>query len=57
MPIPTMEILRFVSDLSEEENIKVACNESAKGGLITGAAAFIGGLVLGPAGLAIGKYT
>lgn len=54
MVIRTDEMVRVISTLSDESGLKVTLNESVKGGLLTGIACTIGGLVLGPAGLAIG---
>merc|ERR1712013_98316 len=46
-----MELLRV---LSEDRNLRVTVTESGKGALVAGGVAGIGGLVLGPIGLAIG---
>ncbi|KAJ9584244.1 hypothetical protein L9F63_021406 [Diploptera punctata] len=54
MPINTREILNAVSQLTADRNVKVAVRESLKGGCITGGAAVLGGLLLGPPGLALG---
>lgn len=36
--------------------MKAAIKHSGRGALVTGAVAFVGGLVGGPPGLAVGKY-
>eukprot|EP00090_Calanus_glacialis_P016847 TRINITY_DN26376_c0_g1_i2.p1 TRINITY_DN26376_c0_g1~~TRINITY_DN26376_c0_g1_i2.p1 ORF type:complete len:141 (-),score=43.94 TRINITY_DN26376_c0_g1_i2:183-605(-) len=46
-----MELLRV---LSEDRNLRVTVTESGKGALVAGGVAGIGGLVLGPIGLALG---
>jgi len=46
-----MELLRV---LSEDRNLRVTVTESGKGALVAGSVAGLGGLVLGPIGLAIG---
>lgn len=54
MVIRTDEIIGIVTKLSDETGLKVTLNESVKGGLITGTICTIGGLILGPVGLALG---
>ena len=54
MVIRYQDILTIVTTLGDEENLQVAVKESAKGGLIAGGACAIGGLLLGPPGLALG---
>ncbi|XP_076034673.1 protein C19orf12 homolog [Oratosquilla oratoria] len=54
MPINTIEIIDLLAELSEEENLRVTVKESVKGGLIAGATTVLGGMLLGPVGLAVG---
>ncbi|XP_054710953.1 protein C19orf12 homolog [Uloborus diversus] len=54
MPVNTSEIIDLLCTVAEEERLKVTLSESLKGGLLTGGAAVVGGLALGPIGLAIG---
>ncbi|KAK7070452.1 hypothetical protein SK128_027558 [Halocaridina rubra] len=54
MPINTQEVLSLVSQICEEEKLRVAIKESLKGGLIAGGTTAVGGLLGGPIGLAIG---
>lgn len=54
MVIRTDEIVNIISKLSDESGLKVTVTESVKGGVIAGAACTIGGVLLGPPGLAIG---
>lgn len=55
MPINTDEIIKLVAELSTLEELKVTVTESAKGACIVGASAFVGSLMGGPPGLALGK--
>ncbi|XP_026477675.1 protein C19orf12 homolog [Ctenocephalides felis] len=54
MPINQRELLQAVSQISELQSMRVTIRQSGKWGLITGAAVFGGGLLLGPTGLALG---
>ncbi|XP_067007426.2 protein C19orf12 homolog isoform X2 [Anabrus simplex] len=54
MPINTQELMNVLATLSEQQNLRVAVKESFKGGCIAGAGAMVGGMLLGPPGLAIG---
>ena len=54
MVVRYQEILTLITTIGDDENIRVTVKESLKGGLITGIAATIGGLILGPLGLAVG---
>jgi hypothetical protein len=54
MVFRTDEIVNIISKLSDESGLKVTVNESVKGGVIAGTACTIGGVLLGPPGLAIG---
>ncbi|XP_065200855.1 protein C19orf12 homolog [Planococcus citri] len=54
MVIRTREIVEIMADLARHENIRVNITESLKGGLVTGASAFLGGVFLGPLGIAAG---
>ena len=54
MVLQTNEVCQIISTLSDDSGLKVTVNESLKGGLITGIVCTIGGLILGPVGLAFG---
>lgn len=54
MPINTTEALSLVSQICEEEKLRVCIKESVKGGFIAGGATILGGLLGGPVGLAVG---
>ena len=54
MVIRTDEILSILSKLSDESGLKVTVHQSVKGGVVAGTACTIGGVLLGPPGLAIG---
>uniref|UniRef100_A0A2K5C3M1 CS012 protein n=1 Tax=Aotus nancymaae TaxID=37293 RepID=A0A2K5C3M1_AOTNA len=55
MTIIVEDIMKLLCSLSGERKIKAVVKHSGQGALVTGAVAFIGGLVGGPPGLAIGK--
>lgn len=54
MPINKEQIFRVLIDVCEEAEIYVTAKESVKGALIAGATTFVGGLLMGPPGLAVG---
>ena len=51
------DIIQLTAQLAEEKEMKVAVKESAKGGLIAGGSAFVGGLLGGPVGIAAGIFS
>lgn len=54
MPINTRDLLDVVAQLTEDRHVRVTIKESLKGGCIAATTTAVGGLFLGPAGLAIG---
>lgn len=54
MPVMVEDIMKLLCTLSEKRKMKAAVKHSGKGALVTGAVAFVGGLVGGPPGLAVG---
>lgn len=48
------DILTVITTLGDDECLKVTVKGSAKGGLIAGVTSALGGLILGPLGLAVG---
>ncbi|KAI0234732.1 hypothetical protein LSAT2_014946 [Lamellibrachia satsuma] len=54
MPLDVDDVLQLLAQLADDTELRVTVKESLKGGVITGAAAVIGGVLLGPPGLAIG---
>lgn len=56
MPINTPELIALVADLSRNANIQATVTQSIRGGIIAGVSTMIGGILLGPTGLALGKY-
>ncbi|KAK2088092.1 hypothetical protein P7K49_033999 [Saguinus oedipus] len=54
MTIVVEDIMKLLCSLSGERKMKAAVKHSGKGALVTGAVAFVGGLVGGPPGLAVG---
>lgn len=49
------DVMRLCCKLSADEQIKVAVKNSTKGAVVAGGTAFVGGLLGGPAGIAVGK--
>lgn len=49
------DIIEVCQTLAAQEGLKVTVTESAKSALIAGLGVFLGGLVAGPMGMAIGK--
>ncbi|XP_048185618.1 protein C19orf12 [Perognathus longimembris pacificus] len=54
MPIVVQDVMQLLCSISEEKKMQAAVKHSGKGALVTGAVAFVGGLVGGPPGLAVG---
>ena len=54
MVLAYQDIMEVVRVLSEDRNMVVTVKESGKGALVTGGVAGLGGLLLGPIGLALG---
>ncbi|XP_010889718.1 protein C19orf12 homolog isoform X2 [Esox lucius] len=48
------DVMRLCCDLSANQQIKAAVNNSGKGSAVAGGAAFLGGLLGGPPGIAVG---
>lgn len=54
MVINTKALLDGVAILTDDHNIRVTVKQSARGALVCGASCFVGGLLAGPVGMAIG---
>ncbi|XP_058467010.1 protein C19orf12 homolog [Malaya genurostris] len=54
MPIDTRELMEAVGMLTDQRNVRVTIKSSAKGAMVCGTTCFIGGLLGGPVGLAVG---
>ncbi|KAG4068743.1 hypothetical protein HA402_002434 [Bradysia odoriphaga] len=54
MVLNTNDLFDAIAILSQERNMRVTVKHSAKGALICGASCFVGGLVAGPVGMAVG---
>ncbi|KAM6354426.1 protein C19orf12 homolog isoform 1-T2 [Alca torda] len=54
MPIYVDDVMKLFCRLSEEKGMKAAVKHSGRGALLAGATAFLGGLVGGPPGIAVG---
>ncbi|XP_078106816.1 protein C19orf12 homolog [Sander vitreus] len=48
------DVMRLCCELSAHDQIKVAVKSSTKGAVVTGGTAFVGGLLGGPPGIAVG---
>ncbi|XP_033117262.1 protein C19orf12 homolog isoform X1 [Anneissia japonica] len=55
MPVSADELIRLLSVLAEEENLRVTVKETMKAGVMAGTGATIGGLMGGPLGIAVGS--
>ncbi|XP_062272435.1 protein C19orf12 homolog [Scomber scombrus] len=48
------DVMRLCCELSAHDQIKVAVKNSTKGAMVAGGTAFVGGLLAGPPGIAVG---
>lgn len=48
------DVMRLCCEISGQEQIKVAVKSAAQGAAMAGSAAFVGGMLAGPPGLAVG---
>ena len=55
MPIMVDDVMRLLCSISQERKMKAAVKHSGKGAMVAGAMAFVGGLVGGPPGIAVGE--
>ncbi|XP_065272702.1 protein C19orf12 homolog isoform X2 [Emys orbicularis] len=54
MPLDVNDVIHLLCRISEERKMKAAVKHSGQGALVAGATAFLGGLMGGPPGIAIG---
>ncbi|NXI23445.1 CS012 protein, partial [Sterrhoptilus dennistouni] len=54
MPIPVDDVMALLSHLAKVRGMKAAVAHSGRGALVTGASAFVGGVLGGPPGIAVG---
>ncbi|XP_068117051.1 protein C19orf12 homolog [Hyperolius riggenbachi] len=54
MPLYLDDIMRLLCHVSDEQKMKAAVKHSARGAMVAGAGAFVGGLLGGPPGIAVG---
>lgn len=50
------DIMKLCCEISANKKIKAAFKNSAKGAAVVGGTVFVGGLIGGPAGLAVGMF-
>lgn len=55
MPVATADVIKLLCSVSGDRRMKAAVKHSGRGALVTGTVAFVGGLVGGPPGLAVGE--
>lgn len=51
------DIIKFCCEISADKKIQAAFKGSAKGAAVAGGGAFVGGLIGGPAGIALGAFS
>ena len=56
MPIHTNELMKALEIVAVQEKLYSSVQSSVRGGVIAGLSTMAGGILLGPIGLAIGKY-
>lgn len=49
------DVMRLCCEISAHDQIRVAVKNSTKGAMVAGGTAFVGGLLGGPPGIAVGK--
>ncbi|XP_014110912.1 PREDICTED: protein C19orf12 homolog isoform X1 [Pseudopodoces humilis] len=54
MPIRVDDVMALLSHVAKVKGMKAAVTHSGRGALLTGASAFLGGLLGGPPGIAVG---
>jgi len=54
MPVNVQEIMEACEVLARQDNLNVCIQESLKGAAIAGLGSFVGGVLMGPVGIAIG---
>lgn len=55
MPIRIDDVMTLLSHVAKVKGMKAAVSHSGRGALLTGASAFVGGILGGPPGIAVGK--
>lgn len=55
MPVRVDQMMQLLCHVSQEKGMTAAVKHSGQGALLAGATAFVGGLVGGPPGIAVGK--
>lgn len=54
MVVNTSALMEAVAVLTDDRNLRVTIQQSGKGALVCGACSFIGGIIAGPVGMAVG---
>uniref|UniRef100_A0A8C3DTZ3 Uncharacterized protein n=1 Tax=Corvus moneduloides TaxID=1196302 RepID=A0A8C3DTZ3_CORMO len=55
MPIRVDDVMQLLVRIASVKGMKAAVAHSGRGALLTGASAFVGGLLAGPPGIAAGE--
>lgn len=55
MPIAVDDVMKLLCSVSQKRQMKAAVKHSGRGALVAGTVAFVGGLVGGPPGIALGE--
>lgn len=55
MPIRADDVMKLLSHIAQVKGMKAAVAHSGRGAVLTGASAFVGGMLGGPPGIAVGK--
>ncbi|NWR44693.1 CS012 protein, partial [Regulus satrapa] len=54
MPIPVDDVMKLLSHVAKVKGMRAAVGHAGRGALLTGASAFVGGVLGGPPGIAVG---
>uniref|UniRef100_A0A8C9KY30 Uncharacterized protein n=1 Tax=Serinus canaria TaxID=9135 RepID=A0A8C9KY30_SERCA len=55
MPVRADDVMTLLSHVATVKGMKAAVSQSGRGAMLTGASAFVGGMLGGPPGIAVGE--